>query len=265
MTKFALGIEYNGAGFYGWQRQLDVESVQASLERAISVVADESIGVHCAGRTDAGVHATGQVVHFESSKSRSIRAWIHGVNANLPDNVGVKWALEVVPEFHARFSATARRYRYIILNTPIRPAIFNEGITHFHQPLDESIMYRASRCLVGEHDFSSFRAARCQSKTPFRHITRLDIQRLGDFVVIDIEANAFVHHMVRNIAGALCAVGCGMQDEGWVDQVLKLKDRTKGAVTAKPNGLYLVNVTYPDSYNLPKQSLGPLFLPEQLR
>lgn len=264
MTKIALGIEYNGAQFYGWQRQQEVDSIQAALESALSKVADEEILIQCAGRTDAGVHATGQVIHFKTDKIRDVRAWTRGVNTHLSADIGVNWAREVEDEFHARFSATARRYRYIILNSPIRSTILNEGITHFYQPLDVQSMYRSSRCLLGENDFTSFRATRCQSHSPYRTVSRLDIHRIGHYVVIDIEANAFVHHMVRNITGAICQVGCGAQNEGWIEELLALKDRRQSAATAKPNGLYLVNVTYPEKFNLPRQKLGPLFLPDDL-
>lgn len=264
MTKIALGIEYNGTQFYGWQRQQEVVSVQGCLEAALSKVADETISVFCAGRTDAGVHATGQVVHFDTDKIRNQRAWTLGVNAHLPDSISVKWAKEVDDDFHARFSATARRYRYVILNTSMRPAILHGGLTHYHKPLNEQVMQRAAMCLLGENDFSSFRAALCQSKTPFRCVTRLDVVRLGHYVVIDIEANAFVHHMVRNITGALCEVGSGQKPEQWIAELLELKDRTKGAATAKPHGLYLVNVTYPDKFSLPIENFGPLFLPNNL-
>lgn len=260
MKRYALGIEYDGAAYYGWQRQQNVPSVQAYLEKALTKVADTTIHVQCAGRTDAGVHATGQVVHFATPNTRPYRAWTMGVNANLPDSVAVNWAVEVNDDFHARFSATHRRYRYIIFNAVNRPAILNHGVTHVYKPLDASLMQEASKALVGEHDFSAFRAAHCQSNTPHRNVTHVNVTRQGQYVIIDIQANAFVHHMVRNIAGSLIEVGAGEQPTNWITTLLASKDRTLAAATAKPNGLYLVDVTYPAHFGIPRRSLGPLFL-----
>ncbi len=261
--RIALGIEYDGAQFYGWQRQHKFVSVQEHLENALSKVANRPIDILCAGRTDAGVHATGQVVHFECEEERPERAWTMGVNANLPATIAVNWARDVPDDFHARFSASARRYRYVIYNSPLRPGIHAQGVTHIYQPLDEVKMYQASRCLLGENDFSSFRAAMCQSNTPWRNIHHIEIERFDRYIVIDIKANAFVHHMVRNITGALVAVGSGEKPIEWVAEVLAAKDRRQSAATAKPNGLYLVEVTYPEHFGLPKQPTGPLFLPER--
>ena len=258
--RVALGIEYDGAALYGWQRQREVASVQQYLEQALSKVACETITVQCAGRTDAGVHATGQVVHFDTNVTRPDRAWTLGVNANLPDSVAVKWVTSVEDEFHARFSATARRYRYVIYNHKMRPAILHGGVTHVHSELDADVMHEAGQCLLGEHDFSAFRAALCQSKSPFRNIMHLNVSRQGSYVVLDIKANAFVHHMVRNITGSLIEVGAGRQPKEWIASLLDGKDRTQAAATAKPNGLYLVDVTYPERFNLPRHDLGPLFL-----
>lgn len=259
--RVALGVEYDGAAFYGWQRQREVSSVQQHVEHALSKVANRPIDILCAGRTDAGVHATGQVVHFETDTARPDRAWTLGVNANLPDTIAIKWVKTMDDDFHARFSATARRYRYIIYNHRLRPGILTGGVTHVYSELDETRMYEASRCLLGEHDFSSFRAALCQSKSPFRNVTALEVERRGDYVVIDIQANAFVHHMVRNITGTLIEVGAGRQPIEWVENVLAAKDRTQAAATAKPNGLYLVEVTYPEHFGVPSTPPGPLFLP----
>jgi len=258
--RLALGIEYNGANLYGWQRQKNVPSVQQYLEKALSSIADSPIQVQCAGRTDAGVHACGQVVHFDTDKNRDQRAWSLGMNANLPAEIAVKWVKEVPEHFHARFSATARRYRYVIYNNPLRPAILGSGVTHHYFDLDAEKMHRAAQCLVGEHDFSAFRASLCQSKTPFRHLTHINVYRQQQYVIIDVQANAFVHHMVRNITGSLLEVGNGSQGEDWIQQLLLQKDRTKAAATAKPNGLYLVHVTYPQEFDLPVTDLGPLFL-----
>ena len=258
--KIALGIEYDGSRFYGWQRQQEVASVQACLEQALSKVANEPITVFCAGRTDAGVHATGQVAHFETHAQREQAAWTLGVNANLPPEVAVRWVAEVAGDFHARFSATARRYRYIIYNHPYRPAILSSGVTHFYHPLDAEIMERAGRCLLGEHDFTSFRAVQCQSRTPWRNVKSLTVTRQGAYVVMDIKANAFVHHMVRNIAGSLMEVGCGRQSEEWIAELLAARDRTLAAATDKAEGLYLVAVDYPSRFALPSPAMGPLFL-----
>lgn len=260
--RLALGIEYDGTSFYGWQRQKEVPSVQQHLEAALSKIADQDIQVQCAGRTDAGVHATGQVVHFDTEVQRPERAWTMGLNANLPDSIAVKWVLEVGEEFHARFSATARRYRYIIYNNKLRSGILAKGVTHVYLPLDEQKMAEAAECLIGEHDFSAFRASNCQSKTPFRKVTDLSITRLGKYIIFDIQANAFLHHMVRNFAGSLITIGCGEQTPDWMEYLLNSKDRTQAAATAKPHGLYMVKVIYPDSFGLPKQPMGPLFLDE---
>ena len=262
MTRIALGIEYDGAQHYGWQRQREVPSVQEHLEKALSTVANTPIEVQCAGRTDAGVHATGQVVHFDCDAVRPLKAWTMGVNANLPSSVAVKWCVHVSDDFNARFSATGRRYRYVIYNHKMRPAILEQGITHIHRPLNEQLMHEAAQALLGEQDFSAFRAALCQSKTPFRNVTNVTVSRHGAFVVVDISANAFLHHMVRNIVGSLVEIGSGHQPVDWIATLLDGRDRTLSAATAKPNGLYLVKVDYPDAFGLPEQPLGPLFLPD---
>ncbi len=262
MARVALGIEYDGAAHYGWQRQRDVPSVQLHLENALSKVANTRVDVQCAGRTDAGVHATGQVVHFDCDNLRPERAWSMGVNANLPNSVAVTWCKQVDDDFHARFSATHRRYRYIIYNDKLRPAILQGGVTHEYRELDAAKMHEAARPLVGEQDFTSFRAAHCQSNSPFRNITHIRVSRQGRYVIIDIRANAFLHHMVRNIAGSLMAIGAGEQPVEWISELLAARDRTRAAATAKPNGLYLVDVTYPEKWHIPKQPPGPLFLPD---
>ncbi|WP_413737775.1 tRNA pseudouridine(38-40) synthase TruA [Sodalis sp. RH21] len=258
--KIALGIEYDGSRFYGWQRQSEVSSVQACLEQALSKVANEPVSVLCAGRTDAGVHATGQVVHFETRAVREAAAWTLGVNANLPADVAVRWACGVAPDFHARFSALARRYRYIIYNHPYRPAILSRGVTHFYHQLDADKMTRAGEHLLGEHDFTSFRALHCQSHSPWRNIKHLTVTRHGPYLVVDIKANAFLHHMVRNIVGSLMEVGCGNRPEAWIADVLEARDRSLAAATARAEGLYLVAVDYPDQFALPLPPMGPLFL-----
>lgn len=258
--KLALGIEYDGSRYYGWQRQQEVRSVQEKLEHALSKVANHEVSVFCAGRTDAGVHGTGQVVHFETRAQRADGAWTLGVNANLPEDIAVRWVKAVPDEFHARFSATARRYRYVIYNQRLRPAILSRGVTHFYHPLDADKMHRAGQCLLGENDFTSFRAVQCQSRTPWRNLMHLNVTRQGAYVIVDIKANAFVHHMVRNIVGSLMEIGCGNQPENWMAELLAAKDRTLAAATARAEGLYLVAVDYPPHFALPQPPVGPLFL-----
>jgi len=258
--RIALGIEYDGANYYGWQRQKEVISVQQKLEEALSLIANHPVTVNCAGRTDAGVHGTGQVVHFETTANRKEVAWTLGVNANLPDDIAVRWMKVVDDTFHARFSATARRYRYIIYNAPFRPGILRSGLSHYHHALDADLMQQAGQYIVGEQDFTSFRALHCQASGPVRTIEYLEITRRNDFIIIDIKANAFLHHMVRNIAGSLIEVGRGNQPVDWLGTLLTLKDRSKAAATAKPGGLYLVEVDYPAQFALPSPAVGPLFL-----
>ncbi|GAB3380149.1 tRNA pseudouridine(38-40) synthase TruA [Spongiibacter taiwanensis] len=260
--RIALAVEYQGGAYRGWQRQADppMASVQAQLEAALSQIAATDITVVCAGRTDAGVHAAHQVVHFDAPAGRSQKAWVKGGNSLLPNDVVVKWAVPVSADFHARFSATRRRYRYVILNRSQPSAYLAGMVTHVDQPLDVSLMHREAQVLVGEQDFSAFRAASCQSHTPWRFIEFVEVRRWQDFVVIDIQGNAFLHHMVRNIAGVLMAVGLGEQAPGWTAKVLASQDRTQGGVTAKPDGLFLVDVAYPENFALPVHSPGPSFL-----
>ncbi|KJG33376.1 tRNA pseudouridine(38-40) synthase TruA [Photobacterium angustum] len=258
--RIALGVEYDGAKYYGWQRQRDVDSVQERLEKALSKVANQPVEVFCAGRTDAGVHGTGQVVHFDINIDRKMVAWTMGANAHLPKDIAVRWATEVSEDFHARFTATARRYRYIIFNNALRPAILGNGVSHYHGDLDEKKMHEAGQYLLGENDFTSFRAVHCQSRSPWRNLMHLKVTRQGDFVIIDIKANAFVHHMVRNITGSLIKVGKGEEKPEWIEWLLAQKNRTLAGATAKAEGLYLVDVDYPKEHNLPRVPLGPLFL-----
>ncbi|MXP56085.1 tRNA pseudouridine(38-40) synthase TruA [Pantoea sp. Mhis] len=258
--KLALGVEYDGTRYYGWQSQKGSKnSIQETLSKAVSKIANHDINLFCAGRTDSGVHSTGQVVHFTTTSYRTNNAWTLGINSNLPYDISIRWAQPVPDLFHSRFSAKARRYRYIIYNNPQRPAILNHGLTHFYHLLNIEKMLRASRCLIGEHDFTSFRAIQCQSSTPWRNIMYLNIIRQGPYVMFDIKANAFVHHMVRNIVGSLIQVGCSNQSEDWIAILLAAKDRTLASVTAKANGLYLVSVEYPRCFSLPKTNMGPLF------
>lgn len=259
--RIALGVEYKGARYRGWQRQQPgVRSVQETLEDALSEVAAAPIALHCAGRTDCGVHATGQVVHFESPVSRPLKAWVMGTNANLPSDISVTWVKPVSDEFHARFSAMARRYRYVIYNDPIRPAHLAEEVTWNHRPLRVEPMREAAQVLLGTHDFTSFRAKACQAKSAIKTIHHLRLWQSGRLIVLDIRANAFLHHMVRNIAGVLMAVGCGERPVEWVGEVLAARERRLGGVTAHPYGLYLVRAEYPEHLPLPERPLGPLFL-----
>ena len=258
--RIALGIEYDGAAYYGWQRQKDVISVQQELEKALTKIANHTVTVNCAGRTDAGVHGTGQVVHFDTDADRKDVAWTLGVNANLPDDIAVRWVKHVDQSFHARFSATARRYRYIIYNGELRPGILRTGLSHYHMQLDVQRMQLAGQTLLGEQDFTSFRALHCQANSPVRTIEYLKVTRRSNFIIIDIKANAFLHHMVRNIAGSLIEIGKGNQNIDWLTTLLLLKDRSKAAATAKPGGLYLVEVDYPELFDLPRPPCGPLFL-----
>ena len=234
--------------------------MQEALEKALSKVAAEPVSIICAGRTDAAVHASGQVVHFDTGVERPLKAWIMGTNANLPGDISVTWAQPMPAHFHARFSAVARRYRYVIYNDPVRPAHLAEEITWNHRPLEVARMRAAARALVGTHDFTSFRAVQCQAKSPIKTIHHLEVIEHGRFIVLDVRANAFLHHMVRNIAGVLMAIGAGEREPQWVAEILAARDRRSGGVTAHPYGLYLVQVEYPDEFQLPQRYLGPHFL-----
>jgi len=258
--RYALGIEYDGKNYCGWQRQINVITVQEKLEQALSKIADEPIEVVCAGRTDTGVNATNQVIHFDSTKVRKESAWTLGVNTHLPADIAVVWAQVVDDDFHARFSATARNYRYIIYNNPIRSAILSHGISHHHFPLDEKLMQQGADHLLGRHDFTSFRTVHCQSHSAIRTIEHCRINRYGKYIVVDIKANAFLHHMVRNIVGSLMRVGQEKENTDWIKEVLVAKNRCVAGVTAPPEGLYFVDVDYPEKFLLPKRPLGPLFL-----
>ena len=258
--RIALGIEYDGSNYNGWQTQKHGTGIQAVLEQALSKVANHEVAVTCAGRTDAGVHALEQVVHFDSDADRDMRAWVLGSNANLPDDISVLWAEVVEDDFHARFSALSRTYRYIVLNREVRPAILASKVSWDFRPLDTQKMQQAAQPLLGEHDFTSYRTVHCQSKTPMRNVMQLDISRDGDFVYIDIEANAFLHHMVRNIAGVLMSIGAGEQEPSWSQEILDKKDRTEGGVTAPAAGLYFMAVAYPEKYGLPAAATSMNFL-----
>lgn len=261
ITRTAAVVEYNGSQFFGWQRQIDRQTpgVQNAVEQAISRVANLETSVICAGRTDTGVHATHQVIHFDSAAQRDPRQWLLGVNANLPPHVRLRSVTPMAADFHARFSAQSRRYVYCIDNRAVKPGIFAGLHSWCRLPLDHELMHQESQALLGEHDFSGYRAAGCQAKTANRRILSIAVRRQSHMVFIEVCANAFLQHMVRNIAGVLMAVGCGERPAGWARTVLASVDRTQGGVTAVPDGLYLVGVTYPDRFQLPTDYALPCF------
>ena len=257
--RIALGIEYDGSDFCGWQCQKEGRTVQGEVEAALSKVADEPVSVVCAGRTDTGVHATGQVIHFDTDVVRTIRSWMLGANANLPADVSVIWVQTISDDFHARFAARARSYRYVILNQMVRPALFRKRVCWIHQELSHEPMMEAAQTLLGENDYSAFRSSACQSKTAIRNIHCIEVARQGEFVIIDITANAFLHHMVRNLAGVLIAIGREEQSIAWPRQLLAARDRSISAPTAPAAGLYLVGVRYPDEFEIPRDYYRPQF------
>jgi len=254
--RIALGIEYDGTAYNGWQRQKTGLGVQQRLEESLLKVADHAVEVTCAGRTDTGVHATGQVVHFDTPSTREDRGWLLGANSNLPDDISVMWARHVDDEFHARFSATGRNYRYHILNRLERSAMHRHRAWWVYQPLDAERMHDAAQHLCGEHDFSAFRAAGCRANTPHRNITSISVTRDGDWITLEVSANAFLQHMVRNITGTLASVGIGEQPSQWVAEVLESRDRKRGGIAAPPHGLTLVSVDYPEAAGIPLPPTG---------
>lgn len=258
--RLAMAVEYDGTHYCGWQRLKQAPSVQEALETALGRVAAAPVQVHCSGRTDSGVHATRQIVHFDAPAPRSTKAWVYGANANLPRDIAVRWVAPVAADFHARFLALARRYRYVILNQPSRPVLERANATWCREPLNAERMHEAAQALVGEHDFSSFRAAGCQSKSATRHVHFIEVKRYGTLVVIDVQANAFLHHMIRNIAGALVAVGRGEEEAGYLAHLLTLRDRARGNVTAPGCGLHFVDSIYDERFKLPREPLGPSML-----
>jgi tRNA pseudouridine38-40 synthase len=251
--KVALGIEYDGTNFCGWQNQSKGQSVQSHVERALSFVADSNVAVVCAGRTDAGVHARCQVVHFVSATVRTPWAWLMGGNTNLPASIAVRWVQPVAEDFHARFSARARRYRYSLINRRSRPALEKRFCAWECRPLDVAAMQAASRCLLGEHDFTSFRTLACQAPSPVRTILALDFTQRGERIDLNIEANAFLHHMVRNIAGSLLAVGRGEHPPEWIAEVLAARSRKLAGITASASGLCFLGPRYPLAFGLPDE------------
>lgn len=251
--RIALGIEYDGTQFFGWQRLSHGRTVQGEVEAALSFVAAHPVEVTCAGRTDAGVHAHCQVVHFDSVAERSPRAWALGANSRLPHDAAVLWAQPVADGFHARFGARARRYRYTILNRPIRAALTARFVTWERAPLDVDAMQRAAQALIGEHDFSAFRTVACQARTPMRHVREIAVSRRGDEVSIEIEANAFLHHMVRNIVGSLLPIGRGERAPEWLAELLHGRDRSVAGPTAPASGLAFLAPRYPAEWQLPPE------------
>ncbi|MCW5626139.1 MAG: tRNA pseudouridine(38-40) synthase TruA [Burkholderiales bacterium] len=249
--RIALGLEYDGSSFCGWQTQPGGCGVQDALERALVPIAGTSVKTVCAGRTDTAVHATGQVVHFDAPVQRPLQAWVRGVNAHLPDSVGVLWARETSPQFHARFDAVARRYRYVLLTRAVRPGLLRGKVGWWHGALDIDALRAGAAHLIGRHDFSSFRAAECQARSPVRELTHLDIDGDGTFVTFDLRANAFLQHMVRNIVGALVYVGAGRRPDAWMAELLAARNRTRSAPTFAPDGLYLTAVEYSPAAGLP--------------
>lgn len=257
--RIALGVEYDGSGYNGWQSQPDVPNVQDPLQTALSGIAGESIAILAAGRTDTGVHALEQVVHFDTGIKRPLTAWVRGTNALLPKDIAVLWAHVVPEDFHARFSAQSRSYQYVLINRPSRSAVHRGKVGWFHLPLDVAAMRVAARYLLGEHDFSAFRSIQCQAKTPHKNLLQLDITQQGDTIIFDLTANAFLHHMVRNILGCLLSVGKGKYPPQWMREVLEGRDRKHAAPTFAPDGLYLRHITYDPKFGLPQGTISPRF------
>lgn len=249
--RYALGLEYDGSAFLGWQIQRQEPTVQGCVEKALARVANHEVRVTCCGRTDSGVHALGQVAHFDSDADRSERSWILGINSHLPAGASVLWIRQVDDGFHARFSAFSRSYRYVILNRWIRPALDANRKSWCRTPLDADKMHDAAQLLLGEHDFTSFRAAACQASHAVREIQQISVLRKGDTISLDVTANGFLYHMVRNIAGSLIRVGLGEASTEWVGEVLAMQDRTLAAPTAAPEGLYFISARYPEQYEFP--------------
>lgn len=259
----AMGIEFNGSSFKGWQKQQDgVTTVQGVLEKAISKVANEDIILHGAGRTDAGVHASNMVAHFKTNAERSNYNWIRGINTLVDDHIAVRWLTPVSDDFHARFKAIARRYRYVILNQNYRPALLHKQVTFVYEKLDWELMQQAVTKLVGTHDFSSFRAVACQSNQPVRNVKHARFYQQGALVYLDIQADGFLHHMVRNIIGTCIKIGSGKEPVSWIDHLLEVKDRTQAGITAPSDGLYFVNAYYDAEFQkqLPNIAVGPVWL-----
>ena len=261
MQRFAIGIEFSGANYRGWQtQQPGVITIQETIEAVLSKIANEPIMLHGAGRTDAGVHATNMVAHFDTNAVRKIDGWLLGSNSQLPKDVSIQWIKAMGQEFHARFKAQARRYRYVIYNYPSRPALLHKQVTHIYYPLDVEKMIEAAKKFEGTHNFESFRAAACQSNQPVRHVHHCRLIRHGAYLVLDIKADGFLHHMVRNIMGCLLEVGQGMYNIDHIDSIFAAEDRKAAGVTAPPDGLYFIHADYPAQFELPLVALGPHWL-----
>jgi tRNA pseudouridine38-40 synthase len=257
--RIVVGLEYRGVGFCGWQSQPQGCGVQDALEAAVSTIAGERTAVTAAGRTDTGVHAAFQVAHFDTAVSRPLTAWVRGVNSHLPAGVAVQWAHEVGEDFHARFAAIQRGYRYVLLNHPVRPGLNDGLIGWHHRPLDADLMNRAAAQLIGQHDFSAFRAAECQAKSPVKELRQVHIERRGEYLLCDFRADGFLHHMVRNLMGCLVQIGAGAQPAEWMGEILASRDRTLAAPTFAAAGLYLTHIRYPAHFALPESSERWLF------
>jgi tRNA pseudouridine38-40 synthase len=250
--RVALGVEYDGSAFEGWQTQPHGRTIQDVLEAALAQFANEPVDTICAGRTDTGVHANGQVVHFDTQRERELHSWVRGVNRFLPGEIAVQWARYVAPDFHARYSARMRHYEYWIRNHPVRSPLLHRRVGWVFRALDVDAMQEAAHCLLGKHDFSSFRSAQCQSPTPDRTLLRCEVQRVGVTLIrVRASANGFLHHMVRNLVGALVAVGTGRQSVAWMAQLLAARDRTRAAPPMEADGLYLTGVDYDAQYGFP--------------
>ena len=256
MGKVAFGVEYCGTNYNGWQRQSNNPTIQEHIENALSIVANHPVKVHCAGRTDTGVHAVQQVIHAETEVERENHSWIFGANANLPHDICLVWAKKVTDDFHARYSATARTYLYLILNRVSRSGLMLKKATCEYRLLNVGLMRMASEDLLGQHDFTSYRAVACQARSPIREVRRIDIEVFKNLIRIEIEANAFLHHMVRNIVGVLMTIGMEKQPVSWAKHVLEARDRTLGGITAPPDGLYLLRVDYPQHFEIPAPDLS---------
>ena len=252
--RIALGIEYDGSQFFGWQSQPNGHTVQDTLQTALTGIAGKAVSVVAAGRTDAGVHALEQVVHFDTAIERPLTAWVRGVNSLLPKSVAVLWAHGVPDEFHARFSAQARSYHYVLINRPVRSAVYHGKVGWFHAPLDVKKMRDAAELLLGENDFSAFRSSECQAKSPIKTLAQLDIQKNGDIIIFELTANAFLHHMVRNIIGCLVYVGKGKYPAYWLSEVLSSRNRNFAAPTFASDGLYLNRIKYDGKWELPQMN-----------
>lgn len=250
--RLAVGIEYDGTRYAGWQHQPGLATIQDSVQKALSAVADHPVTVAAAGRTDAGVHACAQVAHFDTRAERPVRGWVLGANSHLPPDIAINWAMEVEPSFHARYTAQGRSYRYCMLRRATRPAILRDRVCWTRATLHVEAMHDAAQALVGEHDFSSFRAVECQSTTALRHVDSITVRGEGPLVVMEISANSYLHHMVRNIAGTLMQVGAGEHPPAWVSEILAAKDRSRAGITAPASGLYLWRVRYPPSLQVPE-------------